>query len=181
MKIELVKVVSGFQTGVDIAAVAAAKETGFETGGFIPKGFRTLTGSKPEYASLYGAKEHSSYSYKERTWDNVYSSDATLRIAEDYKSAGERCTINALINFAKPHLDLEVRHCPINDCDRIIRYAQLKYEGDTLLYVRDWLATYGVRTLNVAGNAEETSPGIYDVAYDFLTKLFKSIKDKDEI
>jgi hypothetical protein len=40
----IVKVISGGQTGVDIAALWAAKALGFQTGGMMPKGWRTRGG-----------------------------------------------------------------------------------------------------------------------------------------
>lgn len=174
----ITKVISGFQTGVDIAGIEAAKAVGFNTGGSIPKGFRTLAGSKPEYARLYGAEQHSSFSYKERTWDNVFNSDATLRIARNYNSAGEKCTTNAIINFSRPHLDLEVSDCPVNKCDKIITYQLLKKEHDVLLYALDWLYVNDVKVLNIAGNSEDTMPGIHDIAYEFLVKLFTKHKEE---
>jgi hypothetical protein len=51
--------VSGFNTGADFAAIKAAKDNGMETSGYMPKGYRTEKGTKPEYAELYGAVEHS--------------------------------------------------------------------------------------------------------------------------
>ena len=47
------KVISGGQTGVDQAALRAAKAAGIETGGWMPKGFRTLAGPRPEFAAVF--------------------------------------------------------------------------------------------------------------------------------
>ena len=49
------KIISGFQTGADIGGILAAKRLGLETGGTMPKGFRTEDGPRPEFAELYGA------------------------------------------------------------------------------------------------------------------------------
>lgn len=160
----LVKVISGFQTGVDIAGIHAAKAAGFETGGYMPKGYKTLEGPKPLYAKLYGAMQHSSANYRERTWDNVYSSDGTLRIAKDFTSAGERCTQNAIIHWKKPSFDVDVTHYASNVEDVIIQ----------------WIKANNIKVLNVAGNSEHTALGIYQFAYDLLLKVFRRIKDGHE-
>jgi hypothetical protein len=89
------------KSGADIAGLKAAKDFGLETGGWIPKGFKTLDGPRPEYAELYNIKEIDSYSYKVRTWANVKDSDATVRFAKDFKSSGEICTMNGILRHIK--------------------------------------------------------------------------------
>jgi hypothetical protein len=161
----LKKVISGFQTGVDIAGIRAAKAAGLETGGYIPKAFKTLDGPKPEYAHHYGAVEHSSNSYKERTWDNVYSSDGTIRIARSFTSPGEVCTKNAIVHWGKPSFDFNANNELISNPHEVII---------------QWLKIHNIEVLNVAGNSEQTAPGIYQFAYDLLLKVFKEIKNGHE-
>lgn len=48
------RVISGGQCGVDVAALRAAKRAGLQTGGTMPRGWRTLDGPRPEYAAEYG-------------------------------------------------------------------------------------------------------------------------------
>jgi hypothetical protein len=159
----LIKVISGFQTGSDFAGVRAAKDCGIETGGYMPKGFKTLDGPKPEYVKLYGAVEHSSSNYAHRTWDNVKISDATIRFASNWISAGEKCTHNAIKNWGKPHLDFKVSDH--------ISYLNLT-TNESKLYLLDWLRVHDIKILNIAGNSEQTSPGIEKIVYDFLRKVF---------
>jgi len=47
------RVISGGQTGADIAGLKAAKAFGIPTGGYMTSGFRTLDGYKPEYHREY--------------------------------------------------------------------------------------------------------------------------------
>lgn len=158
----MLKVISGFQTGADIAGVTVAKLFGFLTGGMIPKGYRTLAGPKPEYKETFGAVEHTSESYVPRTRANVKNSDGTLRLAFNFKSPGERCTLTAINNFKKIHFDVNFWH-PVP--------PQAAYE---------WIKNNNIQTLNVAGNAEETFPGMFTVASEYLTQLFTLIlKDKE--
>jgi predicted Rossmann-fold nucleotide-binding protein len=74
-----VRVVSGGQTGVDQAALRAARAAGFETGGFAPQGWATEAGPAPWLAE-YGLVECRVGGYPARTFENVRVADATLWI-----------------------------------------------------------------------------------------------------
>jgi hypothetical protein len=156
----LEKVISGFQTGVDIAAIHAAKAAGIKTGGYIPKGYKTLDGPKPIYAKLYNAIEHSSANYGERTWDNIYSSDGTLRIATNFDTPGEKRTKNGIIHWEQPSFDVHVNLEIISNKEDVII---------------QWIKANQIKVLNVAGNSEQTSPGIYQFAYDLLLIVFRKV------
>jgi hypothetical protein len=82
------KIVTGFQTGVDIAAARAAKAAGLTTGGAMPKRFLTLDGPRPEYAAIYGAFELPSANWNVRTRRNVRDTDATFLFVTDTDSRG---------------------------------------------------------------------------------------------
>lgn len=157
------KVISGCQNGVDQAGLFAAEKCGIETGGWIPKGCKTLDGPRFDLRDRFHLNEHSSSNYPDRTEDNVLSSDGTLRLAENFKSPGERCTKKAIDNHSKPYMDIK-----------------LSSIGDGLLYtpiphieVVEWLQNNGVNTLNVAGNAENTCPGIFHFVENYLTEVFR--------
>lgn len=149
------KIISGGQTGVDIAALEVAKEYGIETGGWMPPGWITQIGAKPQYESLYGLKEHPQDGYKPRTWQNVFDSDATIRLAFNFKSPGEICTLNAIKKYNKPYYDIDMAN-PV--------------EPNLVL---QFLLTNKVSILNVAGNSEKSANGIYIESKDYLKKLFK--------
>ena len=51
------KIISGGQTGADQAGLAVAKRLGIPTGGFVPKGFLTEAGPRPDLAAEYGLEE----------------------------------------------------------------------------------------------------------------------------
>lgn len=157
----LKKVISGGQVGVDQAALAAAMNNGFETGGWAPKGWKTRHGPMAAVLSkMYGLKEHSG-GYKERTWQNVKDSDATIRFAENFLSAGEVCTLNAIRRFNKPYLDIPVRK-------GILEVKPKK--------VIAWLEMNHIEILNVAGNAIE-DVGI--AAYVFLCDVLVRLKRQE--
>jgi hypothetical protein len=152
---QLERVISGGQTGADRAALVAAKACGIPTGGWMPRGFRAQDGSHPEFAELYGIREHASDRYPPRTALNVKESDATLRFATAWDSRGEVLTLSMIERYDKPHLDVP--------------------PGGTLTPadVVAWLVANNVRMLNVAGNTERTSPGIEAFVVTFLTEVFQ--------
>lgn len=154
MKLE--KVISGGQNGVDQAALRAAKFHGIPTGGWMPNGWMTLDGPRPEFEELYSMKECFG-GYKARTEANVVDGTATLMFASNFKSPGEICTFRAISKFQRP-------------------YFKVPHDEDKLAEALAWLDWVAVGTgqivLNVAGNSETTSPGIGEQAYLFLIELF---------
>jgi hypothetical protein len=156
--VRLERVVSGGQTGADRAALAAAKTAGIPTGGWMPKGFRAQDGPKPEFAELYGLREHASDRYPPRTALNVKEADATLRFATDWDSPGEVLTLSLCERYGRPHLDVAPGGA-VTPAD-----------------VATWLRENGIRFLNVAGNTERTSPGIEAFVADFLAEVFRLLE-----
>ena len=153
------KVISGGQTGVDMAALRAAKGAGITTGGWAPRGFKTQSGPMLFLGDMYGLKEHASDTYKARTYSNVKDSDATLRIAYTFKSPGEICTLNAIHRFGRPHFDIQL---PLSQPQVLVVDSIVK-----------WLRINGVRVLNVTGNSEKTHPGLGEETFVLLRALFK--------
>lgn len=160
---------SGYQNGVDIAGIIAAKEKGIKTGGVMPKGFRTLDGPKPQYAELYGAKEHESSSYVPRTYENVRDADGTIRIAFDFNSAGEKCTLKAIKQYNKPYFNVLVKDPT----------SLSSLSGQTTKDAYDWIIDNRIDVLNVAGNSTKTCFGIQKWAYEYLKKLFGLLEVPD--
>lgn len=158
----LKKIISGAQSGADIAALKTAKEYGIPTGGWIPKGWTTLNGPKPEYAELYGIEEHASSGYKPRTWANVSDSSGTIRLAFNFSSAGEICTLNGIKKYDKPYIDVDLAN-PI-----------------PVQQVIDWLTQNNIEILNVAGNSEKSCPGTFSEVCEYLSAVFAGLGFKKE-
>lgn len=152
---KLEKVISGGQIGADIAGVRAAKVAGIPTGGYMPVGWITYNGLRPEYEQEFGMIESLLGSYRTRTWLNVEKSDGTVRIAYNFGSRGEICTMNAVRRYGRPCLD-------IAPSEPLEPYR-----------VACWLRDNGVRVLNVAGNADEALEVFVE---SYLGKVFKCLK-----
>jgi hypothetical protein len=157
---------SGGQTGVDIAALEAARSKGVNTGGWMPKGWITQDGPRPEYEKLYGLREHHCGDYRSRTWQNVCDTCGTLRIARDMQSAGERCTLRAITASNRPYFDV--------DASKADGWLSGRYHtNQSPRHVAYWILSRGIIRLNVAGNSDRTAPGIGLYARDFIERMIE--------
>jgi hypothetical protein len=155
---------SGFQTGADIGGIKAARQCGINTGGWINDNCQTLDGPRPEYIELYGASKCGSNKYKDRTWKNVETADATIRFATVWNSPGEKCTWNAIEKYDKSYFNVDLNDPHYDLC---------------VDEVAEWIEENEIAVLNVAGNAEKTSPDIENKVYEFCVQLFNKLKERD--
>lgn len=161
------KVISGGQTGVDQAALRAAKKAGFETGGWMPFGYKTQNGCEVDFAIEYGLKQHKSSKYQPRTYANVRDADATLQLMSEEAtlSPGEVCTRKAVRHYQKPVFEIVFN----------LKSGKACPSAETIAH---WLGTgWSVEVLNVAGNSERTAPGIGKCAEAYLMKVFELLKE----
>ena len=149
------KIISGAQNGADIAGLKVAKKYGLETGGIMPFGYKTLDGPRPEYKAEYGVNVHNSSSYVPRTRANVRDSDGTIRFAFNFESRGEVCTLKAINDYSRPHLDVDLNN-PIS-----------------ATAIAEWLGANKIEVLNVAGNSEATSPGTEEATMPILDEVLR--------
>lgn len=160
MDILIKKIISGGQTGADRGGLDAAKELGIPTGGHIPKNFKTEKGPDPALAG-YGLVETESENYEERTILNVTNSDGTVifcNVDENGLIIGE----GTMFTFYT--------------AESLFRPVIVNPDEKNFL---DWLKENDIHVLNVAGNRESISPGIYENARHFLVKsLSKTMKSR---
>lgn len=138
--IQVTRIISGGQTGADQGALAAAKRLGLPTGGWMPRGFLTESGPRPDFAMLYGMREHPEADYTPRTEANVRDADGTLIIG-DASSGGSRDTKEFCGKHHKPCYVLPWRSGQPVPLDSVSEF-------------RRWLAEHHIRVLNVAGNRD---------------------------
>jgi len=153
------RVISGGQTGVDRAALDAARSSGLATGGWCPHGRLAEDGAIP---ALYPLRETTSRDTTVRTRANVAEADATLILVPQANPAswgeGTRLAVRHARDLGKP------LHVAILGGDDDV--------GEAAAGVRGWLRASGAASLNVAGPRESTAPGIYALAHRFLVRLF---------
>jgi hypothetical protein len=123
----------------------------------MPRGFLTEDGPRPEFATLYGAREMPTDSYRARTEQNVRDSHGTLWFGTT-DTSGAKATLLACQGMGRPHL-LIVPHRETRPSD-----------------VAAWLRSQPrVTVLNIAGNRESEAPGIGGRVERFLEEVFRQL------
>jgi hypothetical protein len=159
----LTKVISGGQTGVDQAALRAARDCGLEVGGWCPPGRECEGGTIPLEFPLEETPSDRSpdaldVPRSQRSEWNVRDSDGTLVVRSAGKEdPGTEWTIECGKRYERPLLI-----CDVDDPE-----AKEKVER--------WLGANPISTLNVAGPSEGTSPGIGDHSYALLKRVLKDL------
>jgi hypothetical protein len=143
------KVISGGQTGVDRAALEAAREAGLEIGGWCPPGRASESGPIPPELPLVETPQERSPEAPEvprslRTEWNVRDADATLvlRPVGDEPDPGTDWAVRCAARLGRPLLVVDPA------------------DPEAPEAVASWLTAHRVETLNVAGPSEATCPGI---------------------
>jgi hypothetical protein len=148
----VLKVVSGGQTGVDRAALDAARAIGLPCGGWCPRGRRAEDGA---IDVGYPLAETPSAAYAQRTEWNVRDSDATLVLTRGRARGGTALTIRLARRHGKALLVVDLSHDPSPE------------------EAARWIAVHRVGVLNVAGPRESQRPGIGLDARAYLERVFR--------
>ncbi len=166
----LKRIISGGQTGVDRAALDAARRyPGMGWGGWCPAGRLAEDGAIPdEYFNQgkNGLKETKSDRYVVRTAYNVRDSDATLCVRLNKMTRGTQRTV----------LECRIQEKQYWICDPYSTWTKKK--------TAKWICENRIMTLNVAGPRHTNSRGIYDAMLQYMSDViyfvwlfdFKSIK-----
>lgn len=99
-------IISGGQTGADQAGLEAAAALGIPTRGYMPNGWRTEAGPRPDLAVRYGLWEAPTDAYPERTELNVLAADATVIFGQ--LSGGSQLTLDLAQRHGRPCLVIAV-------------------------------------------------------------------------
>jgi hypothetical protein len=136
-------IISGGQTGADRAGLDFALKNGLSIGGFCPKGRRAKDG---RISDIYPLIETVSSNYPERTRRNIELADVTIIFnAGDSDSRGTALTAKTAEQKKRPFVIL--RGFPNRDID--------------VVALTEFLIHHNPDTLNVAGNSEDKTPGMY--------------------
>ena len=160
------KIVSGGQTGIDQAALAASVAAEVPYGGWVPKGRRTEAGTLD--AKYTDMQEMPTDDYRKRTRQKVIDSDATLILTRGEPSGGTSETIE----FCKQHQK------PYRVYDLAQNVADLLPPHWVVELLIELVNEIGkdAPVVNVAGPRESKCPGIQSEATGILTNAFKIAK-----
>lgn len=147
--LKIKKIISGGQTGADQGGLEAGLDLGLQTGGLIPKRFRTEVGNCPGLGKKFGLVEHASYQYPPRTIMNVRDSDGTM-IVGNKMSYGSRLTWTWCNTYQKP-----------------VFFVETLEMIHSIEFMR-WITENKIETLNVAGNRESGKKGIQEFTREFI-------------
>jgi len=159
MRSPLEKIISGGQTGADIAAVDAAIACGFPYGGELPKGRRREGGRVPTGYLEFTVSV--AYDYRVRTKTNVLRADGTLVFSKGKPKTGTAETVSLAKKNGKPCM-------VINTLDSTGMIP-------TSVLIHNFVKEHNIKVLNVAGPRESKTPGIYDVVFKTITQLLEQV------
>jgi hypothetical protein len=150
-------IVSGGQTGVDQAALAAAMACGVSCGGWCPDGRRSEDGKIP---ARYPVRELIGSGYRERTLQNVVDSDGTAIIFNKNLEGGTRLTAEFCAQESKPHLLID---------------AATRSRTDSVDALGEFIRENNISILNFAGPRASKWPGAYAYTFELLQRLCGSL------
>lgn len=166
-------VVSGAQVGADIAGLRAATACGIQTGGWMPKGFRTTLGPLDSaLVELYNLQETESEGYPQRTQKNVQVADGTIQFAYNWNSPGEKLTTRLVKEAGQPNYQVSLL-LNLDECRVDTNPTDLFTATDITKEVTTWIKENNIEILNVAGNG---NTAIEDTVEKFLGQVFQQLQ-----
>jgi len=170
--VTLRRVISGGQSGVDRAALAAARVAGLAIGGWCPPGRASEDGPIPPDLPLIETPAECSPDAPEvprslRTEWNVRDADATLVLSPAAGAPGSRSADDPGTAWAVRCAERYVRPLLVVSPDAPSASSAAR---EIVL----WLAAREIAILNVAGPSEGTCPGIGESALALLSSVFEN-------
>jgi hypothetical protein len=151
---QVIKIISGGQTGADRAALDFAIENNISYGGWVPKGRITEDGTLSE---KYHLQEMPTEEYFKRTEQNILDSDGTLIVFHGHLKGGSALTVFLAEKYHKPCLSINLnRTAFIEGAERIHK----------------WIKDNNITILNVAGPRASKDSRIYQGTVDLLKATF---------
>ena len=155
----LKKIISGCQSGADIAGIDAAIMNGFPYGGWVPKGRKTENGPLP---LKYSVQEMPTSGYPKRTEKNIVDSDGTVIFTHGKLSGGSALTKKYAVKHQKPWIHFDMMS---------------KTPEAAALELAEWTKQNCVEILNVAGRSASKDEKIYDVTFSAISALLQNLKN----
>jgi len=146
------KIISGGQSGADLAGLRAGRFMKMYTGGTAPAGYLTENGSNFDLKD-YGLNQHKSPSYQPRTAKNIKDADMTI-VFGNLNSPGSLLTCDLCVKYNKPSY--------------LVEKIDIEKHKDKLL---KFIVENNAKIINIAGNRESVNKGIEKKVFMFLVEL----------
>jgi len=166
------KIISGGQTGGDMAGLNIAKEFGIETGGTAPYGWITENGTQKELLESFNLVEgpFDETTYVKRTTMNIDDADGTL-VFRPFKSFGTDMTIGyAQQGTWTPGKMLFEEDGNIKTNNKPV-YVIRNFGNISPEHIVKWITDNEIKVLNVAGPRESKRPGLQEKIEESLKKI----------
>jgi hypothetical protein len=150
------RIVSGGQTGADIAGLDAAIKQSIPYGGWLPKGRLFENGTLPEN---YQLQEMPTASYPKRTAQNVIDSDGTVIFTHGALTGGSKLTRKQALKHGKPVLHLDMGEVTIDEAVEALK---------------GFVDANCIEVLNVAGSRGSRDPVLYDKVFKIMVGALRS-------
>ena len=154
------KIISGGQTGVDMAALKVAKNLQIETGGWAPPAMQNEVGKIPDIYNLKPTPDDRSSNapdipHSQRTELNVKDSDGALIILpyKEFHCQGTNLALQLAKRLGKPVFTIFLNE----------KISKLEF--------RQWLNENQIQILSIGGPSESSIKGIEKTSTETLKKL----------
>jgi hypothetical protein len=154
-------IISGGQTGVDRAALDAARESQLLCTGWCPKGRLAVDGP---LGPIYTLHETDSTDYAVRTRRNIEDTDGTLILVD----RGIESIPDGTLLTQQYARETQKFLLVVDICIPTIPMTNT---------AKNWIIRNKIYSLNIAGPREATCPGIYEKAKSYLLALFKDLRN----
>jgi putative molybdenum carrier protein len=153
--VNVIKIISGGQTGVDRAALDVALRDGIECGGWCPAGREDEFGKIPDH---YPVQELQGGGFTERTLQNVKDSDGTVVIYSHELQGGTEQTVRFCVELQRPHHLIDASRVATEDAVKLLA---------------DFVRKHKISILNVAGPRQSEWPEGNAYAFRTLSAFLK--------
>nr|WP_086938523.1 putative molybdenum carrier protein [Thaumasiovibrio occultus] len=148
----LTKIISGGQSGADIAALDAALASSIEIGGFCPKDRQSEVDlSRYPLIEIEGG-------YRQRTKENIKAADGTVIFYHADVQGGTELTLFLCIKSKSPYKLID---------------TQMVSPSEAAKVIAQFIEQHNITTLNVAGPSASRVPSIYASVKATLIALFQ--------
>jgi hypothetical protein len=146
----LTRIITGGQSGIEIAALDVARKLGIDHGGWLPKSTSKMNS---DLISVYGLRETDSFGPQAPLVKNIEKSDGVLLITRGEKIERLKQTVRIALKYQRQFLGVDLTQYP-------------PFEAASL--INSWLEIQNVKTVFITGPYESEIPGIYRDAHKIL-------------